>query len=221
MLRCRWWSCWLLVAARGLAAVRRRATTDDPSQARSASRCPAFALPPRSPDRPGLAVRRPRRRPAAAAQRLRQLVRAVHRRGAACCANSKRRGVPIDGIAIRDRPEDVAAFLAAPRQSVRAHRRRRHQPGAAGARLVGRARDLRRRWPGRDPLPAHRRSSAQRRADDPGRALEAGAMKRCVCSSRCSLLSPRPRCADSDLCRRRLTPIASSTTRRRRPRRRR
>ena len=26
--------------------------------------------------------------------------------------SSKRRGVPIDGIAIRDRPEDLAAFLA-------------------------------------------------------------------------------------------------------------
>ena len=35
-----------------------------------------------------------------------------------CCGELKRRGVAIDGIAVRDRPEDLAAFLAAQRRSV-------------------------------------------------------------------------------------------------------
>jgi thiol-disulfide isomerase/thioredoxin len=67
----------------------------------------------------------------------------------------KRRGVPIDGIAIRDRPEDVAAFLAATatRSSGSA---RRPKPRPDRARLVRRARKLRRRWPRRHPLPAYR-----------------------------------------------------------------
>ena len=73
---------------------------------------PAFDLGPALDTQAGVELARPCDRTAAPAQHLRQLVRAVHRRGARCSSNSRRAGCAIDGIAIRDTPEDVAAFLA-------------------------------------------------------------------------------------------------------------
>ena len=82
-----------------------------------------------------------------------------------CCRISNRSGVTIDGIAVRDTPEDLADFLArngdpyerigSDAQSQRADR----------ARLLRRARKLHRRWARDHPLPAYRRRS--RRSDVP------------------------------------------------------
>ena len=126
---------------------------------------------------------------------------------------------PIDGIAIRDRPEDVADFLAATATRSTAIGADTRQPGPARARLVGRARKLRRRWPRHHPLPAYRPDRAGRRADDPRRAGE-GAVRRCSCSClRCSLAQPA--LADSNRCRRPIGPTASCPTRARKRGRRR
>ena len=108
---------------------------------------PAFALPAALPGKPGLttadlATGRP------SGQHVRQLVRAVHRGGLGACATLKRAVSTIDGIAVRDRPADLAAFLARHGDPYRAHRRATPQPDANCARLVGSAGELRRRWPG-------------------------------------------------------------------------
>lgn len=72
---------------------------------------PAFALPAALPDRPGLASADLKGRP--------RLVNLFASWCVPCVAEApvlqqlQRRGVVIDGIAIRDRPEDLAAFLAA------------------------------------------------------------------------------------------------------------
>lgn len=72
---------------------------------------PAFALPAALPDRPGLASADLKGRP--------RLVNLFASWCVPCVAEApvlqqlKRRGVVIDGIAIRDRPDDLAAFLAA------------------------------------------------------------------------------------------------------------
>ena len=83
---CRCWCCSLFVGAVAwrLAVPRRRP--------KSASQLvgqpvPAFALPPAIAGQAGPVLRRPRDRPAAPAQRLRQLVRAVHRRSAGADAS--------------------------------------------------------------------------------------------------------------------------------------
>ena len=61
------------------------------------------------------------------AQYLRQLVRAVHRRGAGA-RQFKARGVQIDGIAVRDTARRRRRFPRPQRRSVRADRRRRAEP---------------------------------------------------------------------------------------------
>ena len=72
---------------------------------------PAFALPPALPGKPGLAS-------ADLASGSPRLVNVFASWCVPCAAEApvllelKRRGVKIDAIAIRDRPEDVAAFLA-------------------------------------------------------------------------------------------------------------
>ena len=72
---------------------------------------PAFALPPAVPGKPGLTS-------ANLAQGSPRLVNIFASWCVPCAAEApvlldlKRRGVMIDAIAIRDRPEDVAAFLA-------------------------------------------------------------------------------------------------------------
>ena len=72
---------------------------------------PAFALPPATPGKPGLAS-------ADLAKGAPRLVNIFASWCVPCAAEAPvlldlaRRGVPIDAIAIRDRPEDVAAFLA-------------------------------------------------------------------------------------------------------------
>jgi cytochrome c biogenesis protein CcmG/thiol:disulfide interchange protein DsbE len=72
---------------------------------------PAFALPPAIPGKPGLAS-------ADLAKGAPRLVNIFASWCVPCAAEAPvlldlaRRGVPIDAIAIRDRPEDVAAFLA-------------------------------------------------------------------------------------------------------------
>lgn len=74
-------------------------------------RLPAFALPPALPGKPGLAS-------ADLARGAPRLVNVFASWCVPCAAEApvlldlKRRGVAIDAIAIRDRPEDVAAFLA-------------------------------------------------------------------------------------------------------------
>jgi cytochrome c biogenesis protein CcmG/thiol:disulfide interchange protein DsbE len=74
-------------------------------------RIPAFALPPALPGKPGLAS-------ADLATGAPRLVNIFASWCVPCAAEAPvlldlaRRGVPIDAIAIRDRPEDVAAFLA-------------------------------------------------------------------------------------------------------------
>ena len=90
---------------------------------------------------------------------------------------------PIDGIAVRDRPEDIADFLAAQWRPVRADRQRRAKPGADRARLVGRAGELHRRWPGHHPLPAYRPDRADGCADDPARSWS---RRNEACSSCCA-----------------------------------
>ena len=128
------------------AAVRRggRVAAGDargrPRSARSwtASRCPPSRLPPALAGQAGPGLGRSRDRRAAAGQHLRQLVRAVHRRGAGADRTRSARGVPIDGIAIRDRPEDVAAFLARNGDPYDAHRRR-HATAASRSRWARRA----------------------------------------------------------------------------------
>ncbi|MDQ3078676.1 MAG: DsbE family thiol:disulfide interchange protein [Pseudomonadota bacterium] len=72
---------------------------------------PSFALPPALPGKPGLTS-------ADLAKGSPRLVNIFASWCVPCAAEApvlldlKRRGVPIDAIAIRDRPEDVAAFLA-------------------------------------------------------------------------------------------------------------
>ena len=82
-----------------------------------------------------------------------------------CSQQLKARGVAIDGIAVRDRPEDLADFLARNGDPYERIGSRRRKPGADRARLVGRAGKLRRRWPGRHPLPAYRPDRGRRHAD--------------------------------------------------------
>ncbi len=77
-------------------------------------------------------------------------------------------GVEIHGVAIRDRPEDVAAFLA---RHGNPYARIGADDVSAVQLAIGfvrRAGDFRGRCQGHDPLPAHRRNPRGAGADDPG-----------------------------------------------------
>ena len=73
---------------------------------------PQFSLPPSLPGRPGLST-------ATLRGGEPRIVNIFASWCVPCCAEAPqlealaRRGIPIDGIAVRDRPEDLAAFLAA------------------------------------------------------------------------------------------------------------
>ena len=121
--------------------------------------------------------------------------------------SSPRRGVPIDGIAVRDRPEDVAAFLASygnPFQAIGSDVDRRVQLDLGSA---GRAGDLRDRRPGHHPPPAYRRDHAARtcrRSSRPGRRRDEE--RSCSLAPRCCSLAT-PVCSPiSPACRRRNMP---------------
>ena len=72
---------------------------------------PDFALQPAVGGQPGPQQHRAAHGPAASGQHLRLLVHSLPDRGGAA-RRATRRGIPVDGIAVRDRPEDLAAFLA-------------------------------------------------------------------------------------------------------------
>jgi cytochrome c biogenesis protein CcmG/thiol:disulfide interchange protein DsbE len=104
----------LVVLALLVAAVAWRLATpkDDRIASKMAGhKLPAFALPPALPGKPGLAS-------TDLARGAPRLVNVFASWCVPCIAEApvlldlKRRGVAIDAIAIRDRPEDVAAFLA-------------------------------------------------------------------------------------------------------------
>ena len=178
---------------------------------------PQFALPPRCRCEARTDVGRSRDRGAAAGQYLRQLVRAVHRRSAGA-EELKRQGVTIDAIAIRDRPEDVAAFLAPPRRPVRrgsgptrtaASSSRSDRPACpkASSSMAGAS--------SATSISARSSRTMSRRSSPSWRRRGEG--------NRCSLLAscwPSPVLADSPTCRLRTGPIASCPTRGRKRRRR-
>ncbi len=77
----------------------------------------------------------------------------------------KRRGVHIDGIAIRDRPQ--VGVSGSQWRSLRTNRCGPPERVANRARLIGRTRELHCRWEGHHPLPAHRPDRSVRRPGDP------------------------------------------------------
>ena len=78
----------------------------------------------------------------------------------------KKRGVHIDGIAIRDRPQDVAAFLDRNGDPYERIGGGPPERVANRARLIGCAQELHRRWGGHHPLSAHRPHRSVRRPED-------------------------------------------------------
>ena len=108
---------------------------------------PAFALAGGGARQAGSVLGRSRDRQAAAAQHLRELVRPMHRRGQVLAASSSEQGVAIDGIAVRDRPEESppSSRRTATRMS---GSERRAEPSPDRTGFVGSARKLRHRWQG-------------------------------------------------------------------------
>ena len=115
----------------------------------------------------------------------------------ACRARPRRRSSPrssaqgaeIVGVAIRDRPRGRRRVPRRIRQPVQPHRRATTS-ARCSSRIgsLGRARDLRDRWPGRDPLPAHRRhprraraAAARQAAGGRGDDGRAGLLLACCC----------------------------------------
>ena len=117
------------------------------------------------------------------------------------------------------RPAGGRRRRSSPATAIRSpDRRGRCQRGADRARFVGRAGNLRDRWQGRDPLPAHRRDPRRAGAADPRRSCRRRGNEALAVASCCCVAARRAAGRSRMRCRPRPMPIASWTIPRRRPR---